>query len=501
MGLEQLFYNSAEKYPDKEAVIFKDSRLTYSQLYEKMLGFAALLEKHTNKGDMVLITARNSARQIALILACFASGRIACPINWRMSSEDLATVIKGSNFRLAFYDECCESLYESAAAIAKPVGIFPCGLDSVTLPDSNEFIPREQNMDDIAIRYFTSGSTGTPQSVLHTHRSMYEYTLAYSKVSEWGADTIYQTQSNLFHLSGFSCFISLFVGGTLVLMDRYSEEEFFKTMERERCTRISLVPTLIAKCLGSGVFRKYDFSSVRKIVYGGSAMPFAQVKRTLNECNCMLEQAYGSTEACNITVLTGEEHIAAITGKIDKSKLESAGRPIPGVEIKIVDDDGNLVNEGLGEVAVKSKFLLAKVEGHIPHTFCLDGYYRTGDIGRLDSDGYLYLIDRKNDMIVSGGENIFPREVENCIAHMINDVAMTSVVGVPDPVWGEKVVAYVVRHKGSSVTGEEIINYCRDHIASYKKPREVIFVDRLPFNTNGKICRKILKEEYDSYKS
>lgn len=495
MGLEQLFYASVKKNPEKTAVVFQDNRASYSQMLAGVNAYAEYLEGHSQPGDSILVIAHNSIQQLQLLLACFAAGRVACPINWRMSERDLARVLLNTRFGFCFYDEPCEALFQGA--VEQSARELPAMEISAVPPaeDPGRLRP-EQPEDSFALQFFTSGSTGTPKRVLHTHGSMARYAQAYSRTSNWSADDVYETQSNLFHMSGFSCLISLFVGGTLVLMDRFREEVFFETMERERCTRISLVPTLISKCLSSGAFQKYDFSRVKKIVYGGSPLPLAQVRRTLAECACSLEQAYGTTETCNISVLSGEDHAKAVRGELDSVILESAGKPIPGVEILLVDEDGKPVTEGTGEVAVRSPYLLSKVEGDAMSNFLEGGYYRTGDIGRIDSQGYLYLIDRKNDMIVSGGENIFPREVENCISHLVNDVSMTAVIGVPDSYWGEKVVAFVVRHPGSQISGQEIIDFCRSHIASYKKPREVIFLDHIPLNTNGKISRKIMKKIY-----
>lgn len=495
MGLEKLFHASVEKYPQRPAVVFGERRVSYRQLQEIVDSYSAYLENNTQVQDGVMILARNSIEQIGLILACFQTGRIACPLNWRMSAQELAGLIKNWHFRLGVCDSRCEALYTDALDLSGGE-ILSAALEDLPLDTSFPGPRKEQPEGYYAVRYFTSGSTGVPKSVLHNHQSLINYAVTYASVSGWQPEDIYETQSNLFHVSGFSCIISLLVGGTLVLMDRFREEEFFGTMERERCTRISLVPTLISRCLSSGAFQKYDFSSVKKIVYGGSPLPLAQVKKTLAVCHCALEQAYGTTETCNISVLSGEDHESAAAGRINSEILQSAGKPIPGVMVRLLDDNGNPLDSGIGEVAVKSPFLLSKVDNNIPKGFDKDGFYMTGDIGRFDENGYLYLIDRKNDMIVSGGENIYPREVENCLAHMVNDISTSAVIGVPDPVWGQRVVAFVVRYPNSTISEQDVIDFCREHIASYKKPREVIFLDKLPMNANRKACRPALREMY-----
>lgn len=500
MGLERLFDASVENHPHKPAVIYKDRRITYAQLRDMAHAFSNFIMKHSEFQDGVLILARNSPEQIAIILACYATGRIACPINWRMSAQELARLLASGSFKMCLFDKPCQDLFEDAYSLSGSK-LFTCAVSDASVENACASFDKEIADNLYAMRYFTSGSTGAPKSILHSHAGLMSYYKTYSEVSDWKQSDIYQTQSNLFHISGFSCIISLLVGGTLVLMDRFREEEFFGVMEREGCTRVSLVPTLISRSLSSGAFLKYNFSSVKKIVYGGSSLPLAQVKKTLEVCNCALEQAYGTTETCNISVLSGEDHVKASEGIADSEILKSAGRPIKGVTVHIVDDAGNTVVNGIGEVAVKSSFLLSRVEGNIPKGFTDDGFYLTGDIGYLDSDGYLYLVDRKNDMIVSGGENIYPREVENCLAQMINDISTSAVIGVPDPLWGQKVVAFVVRYPNSKINEQNVIDFCKEHIASYKKPREVFFVDRLPMNANRKACRPALKELYEQLKN
>ncbi len=495
MGLEQLFYASVKRDPEKTAVVHRDTRVNYTRMLAGVNAYAAFLQRHTAPGTSVLILAHNSIEQIQLLLGCFAVGRIACPVNWRMSKQELSELMKSADFSLCFYGAECKDLLFGAMELSGD----PIRAEEITAvpptQDSGRFYPPQPD-EHYALQFFTSGATGAPKRVVHTHGSLTRYAQTYTRISDWTADDVYQTQANLFHMSGFSAVICMLLGGTLILMDRFREEVFFRTMERERCSRISLVPTLISKCLSTGVFHKYDFSSVRKIVYGGSALPLGQVQRTLSECACSLEEAYGTTETCNVSVLSGEDHLRAIRGEADETILQSVGKPIPGVEILLLDEERRPVTEGIGEVAVRSPFLLSRLDGPAAQNYLDSGFYCTGDIGRFDENGYLYLIDRKNDMIVSGGENIFPREVENCISRMADDVSMVSVIGVPDNYWGEKVVAFIVRYPGSQVTEQEIIDYCRSQIASYKKPQRVYFVDRLPLNSNGKINRKMVKEIY-----
>ena len=317
----------------------------------------------------------------------------------------------------------------------------------------------------------------------------------YMKESRWEPEDIYQTSANLFHLSGLSVLTSLMVGSTTVFFARFDLMEFLTVMEREKTTRISFVPTLVTRLLNDSRLKNFHFDSVKKIVYGGSPMNYTTVVRAMEHFHCQLEQAYGATESCCMSVLLPEDHRDCAKGILDKKVLNSAGRPLPMVKVRIITEKGYETNgQACGEIEIKSPFLCSESMS-VPGTRTEDGYYPTGDIGYMDEKGFLYLVGRKHDMIISGGENIYPKEVEDCIASLKQDVKQVCVLGMPDPVWGEQVTACIVLKEGSKLTEDDIVAWCKQHIASYKKPRKVIFFSQLPENANGKVSRILLKDQ------
>ena len=500
MGLEALFQRAAREHWKKTAVVCNRTRISYGCLEVRSTQVAGMLRNMLDPGEKkVLLLAHNSILCLEALLGCLKAGVTACPVNWRLSPYELSTLLIQERFGLIFYDRDTWGLLQQSLDLCdfqiprmRLGGLKYQSCVQVFAYD-RPVIDEKRGIDEIAIQYFTSGSTGVPKGVLHTHRSMIQYLRAYSTASGWPENGVYQTSANLFHLSGFSALISLCLGNKLVLMDHFQMEEFLQAMKEEKVTRVSVVPTLLTKMLEDG--RLSSFRTER-LVYAGSAMAPSQIQRALEHLPCTLEMAYGSTETCCISMLTETDHRAVAEGRLDRRKLASVGRPLPEVSVRLEDSQGGEpLLGGIGEILVKSPFLYQGYSGsHVQQSLTQDGYHRTGDIGRWDEDGYLYIVDRKHDMIVCGGENIYPREVEICIAKMINCVQAVGVVGEPDPVWGERVAAFVVPKAGTHPSAEDIIAFCKHNIASYKKPSRVIFVDALPLDGNGKVSKRALRE-------
>ncbi len=508
MSLAGLFHEAALRHPEKTAAICSGERIGYGALETLSARIAGLLRDLLGAPQSkVLILAHNAVFSLALFPGCFRANMIACPVNWRLSAGEVASILDQEPFALAFCDSRTLPLLRSAMALQER-SFRVIVLDGEEYPallaaaEEAPYAPRQAG--DCSIQYFTSGTTGIPKGVLLPDESLEAYVRTYSAVSEWTEEAIYQTSANLFHLSGFSALISLSIGGTLVLMDQFRMEEFLGTMEREGVTRVSLVPTLINRVLCEGKYREYDFSRVRKIVYGGAPMLPEQIRNVQRHLSCDTEIAYGCTETCNISVLTAEDHRRILRGELEEKKLLSVGRPAPGVQVRIMGEDRKERPTGaIGSITVKSPLLYKGYSGpDSRRAFSPDGYHDTGDLGYRDEDGYIYIVDRKHDMIVCGGENIYPKEVELCISRMEDAVSQVSVVGKPDHLWGEIVVAFVVPRR--AVTAEEIVDFCKKTIASYKKPRRVIFLKELPVNANGKVDKLALRawlREHDGEES
>jgi acyl-CoA synthetase (AMP-forming)/AMP-acid ligase II len=294
-------------------------------------------------------------------------------------------------------------------------------------------------------------------------------------------------------------------GRTLVLMRQFEVKEWMKTIQDEQASRAMLVPTMLKWVIDDPDFHTYDLSSLRVITYGAAPMPFEVIKKAIQELPWVrFINAFGQTEtASTITTLGPEDHTLEGTDEEIDKKLKrltsSIGRPLADVKVKIVDEKGNpLPPNEVGELLAKGPRIMTGYWGDEEKTaqvITSDGWLRTGDKGSMDEDGYIYLAGRGDDMIIRGGENISPEEIENAL-HSHPKIEEAAVIGIPDPEWGQEPRAVVVLKKAEEATAEEIMEHCRSRLAGFKRPRSVIFVDSLPRNAMGKVLKKELREKF-----
>jgi acyl-CoA synthetase (AMP-forming)/AMP-acid ligase II len=297
----------------------------------------------------------------------------------------------------------------------------------------------------------------------------------------------------------------IYGGRTLVMMKQFGVKEWFSAVERERATRAMLVPTMLKWVIDDPDFRRYDLKSLQVITYGAAPMPFEVIKKAIQEMPWVrFINAFGQTETSStITTLGPEDHVLEGDEEEIEKKLKrlasSIGKPLPDVEVKIVDEEGNPVPPlQVGEILAKGARIMTgywKDEEKTAKTITKDGWLRTGDKGWMDEEGYVYLAGRGDDMIIRGGENISPEEVEN-VLHSNPKIEEVAVIGIPDLEWGQEVRALVVLKKGKQASDEEIMEFCRSRLSSFKRPRSVVFVDSLPRNALGKILKKELREKH-----
>jgi acyl-CoA synthetase (AMP-forming)/AMP-acid ligase II len=310
----------------------------------------------------------------------------------------------------------------------------------------------------------------------------------------------------LYHVAGMQAMLAGVYGGrTLVLMRQFEVKEWMKTIQDEGASRAMLVPTMLKWVIDDPDFHTFDLSSLKVITYGAAPMPFEVIKKAIKELPWVrFINAFGQTEtASTITTLGPEDHVLEGTEQEIDKKLKrltsSIGRPLPDVEVKIVDENGDLLppNE-VGEILAKGPRIMTGYWGDKEKTAQVmtpDGWLKTGDKGSMDEDGYIYLAGRGDDMIIRGGENISPEEIENAL-HSHSKIEEAAVIGIPDPEWGQEPRAVVVLKKKEAATAEEIMEYCRSRLAGFKRPRSVIFVDALPRNAMGKVLKKDLREKF-----
>ena len=514
MNVRHSIDRAIREYPDRTALVFGDRRLSFSELSDRVNRLAnGLVGLGISKGDRVGMLLRNCCEFIEIDFALSKTGIVRVPLNARLTGSDHEYMLNdsGSN-TLIFGEEFTETVQEIKPHV-KTVKTFvrvSQGLSVENVLNAIDYeglikkSPSEEpggevEEQDLHTLFYTSGTTGKPKGVMLTQKSWANVTI--NLILDYGPftedDVLLNTQP-LSHGAGFfvlPCFVN---GGTNVLLSDLKPSAVFETIEREKVTVLKLVPTMLYQLMESPEKDRYDLSSLHAIIYGGSPIAVPRLIEAVQFFGKKLVQLYGQAEApmC-ISTFSKRDHIIEGSEEVVE-RLKSAGKPCINVEVRIVDDDGKDVQPGeVGEVIVRGYHIMQGYWNRPEETAqtLRDGWIYTGDLGYFDSHDYIFLVDRKKDMIISGAFNIYPKEIEEVIVThpRVKEVA---VVGVPDEKWGEAVKAIVVPKAGVEVTEQEIIDYCRERIASFKKPKTVDVVPELPRNPYGKVLRAALKEKY-----
>ncbi|MDL2236471.1 AMP-binding protein [Christensenellaceae bacterium OttesenSCG-928-K19] len=509
MDFGTLVARNATRLADKTAVVSGKTRLTYARLSERAGRVAgALLSLGARPGQRVAILCENRSEYMELSLGCVRCNVVALHVNWRMPAGKVRGILDSHSVDYLFVSDRFSGLFEELrGALPARVQVVNIGGDIKGVPcyenllaaQSAPFVDVEKNDGDPAMIFFTSGSTGNPKGVKFSHKGMVCHAMSNIVSACWTEDTTYLFATPLFHATAAGALTVLACGGTLVLLDGVHFPEYFETIERERVTRIALIPTLLKRILEYPGLEGYDLSSVRLLAYSSAPMPPELIKQTAKRLDCGFLQSYGMTEMGPVLcVLTPEDH-RGVNGDSYVEKLFSVGRPMVDVMVRIVDERGEDCAPGAhGELVVRGYGMMQGYD-NLPEATeraIKDGWYYTGDMGYADGEGYIYIASRKSDMIITGGENVYPLEVENCIRALAEDVDDVAVMGFPDEEWGEIVVAFVVRKVGSAIGEERVAAHCREHMESYKKPREVVFIEEIPLNASGKTDKIKIREKY-----
>lgn len=505
-GFGQIIDRSVAEYPDRTAIVCGETRLTYRELDEQSSRFALALERDgVGPGDPVAVISRNCAEFLVAELAILKLGAVVVKINWRFSPDEIQylfelnqihhavaryerkdwahTIWVRNHERVKFY--LINPDHDGRSPFEKAMDPFPSG---------QGLVPREVDPDAPAFRVHTSGTTGKPKCVLHTHGGLLSQLRSCLSVLAFGPGEVYQLISQLFHISSMGAYMTLASGGTLVLMSRFEPREYLESLEREKVTGIGVIPVVLKRLLEHPELGNYDLSSLKFLNYSTCPMSPALLEEAMHRLSCQFYQPYGMTEMASIlTVLPPEAHYAG-GGKY----LASVGRAIPGAQIRIEGPDGGPCAPGeAGEILARGPGQMIgyyKTDPGLNARILKDGWYHTGDIGWLDEEGYLYVSGRKDDMIISGGENIYPKEIMDVIMELTADVAEAAVYGVPDEEWGERVKASVVLLPGSALTPDKLREYCQGCMPRYKVPKEIEFLEELPKNSTGKVMIQALKD-------
>lgn len=507
MNLKDFLVNSARLFPDKTAIIYRKRCLTYKEFYTDACTCGSALRKAgVEKGDRICIAARNCIEYLEIIFGCTMIGAVPCLINWRLSPEAMAEMTRETGSKVLFISNTdltkAAPLSEGGPEdVVRVISIcddpeLPSDYDEFRRSGSEKLEFAETQDDDTGMILFTSGTTGRAKGVLLSCRTL--VTQVYNTVvcARWSHEERFMCVSPICHSISLSVITVFCVGGTLILCPLEYLRDYRKMLnilEEEQVSRTALVPTVIERMVSCAESNGITNSTLRTISYGASPMNVSLLERCRKIFNCKFHQGYGMTETYGtITALLPEDH--------NKPEcLGSVGRPMAGTYVKILDENGaELPAGGIGEIAVKTETLMQGYLGmpELTGKVITDGWYHSGDIGYVSENGYLFLTDRKDSMIITGGENVFPSEVEKCIMTLAPEVKEVCVAGLPDPVWGEMIVAAVVKRENSGLTENDIMAQCRRRLGSFKKPKRVMFVDELPVNNNGKVSRELVKEMF-----
>jgi acyl-CoA synthetase (AMP-forming)/AMP-acid ligase II len=510
MRLHDYLDYHAREHPDVDFAVFGDRSVTYAEAVAKANRLAnAFVSAGLREGDRVALLSKNSIEFALLFYAASKAGVVPVPLNYRMAAPEWVYIINDAQAKMlvasAAYVSVVDGFRGELHSVERYVAIDASGPEGwddyrrwigdqpVAAPD------RVVTEDDDVYQLYTSGTTGHPKGAVLTHGAVTSQFAQIALVYSATPGERMLIVAPLYHAAAaITAFAAVCLGSCLYIQEDFNPLEVVRALSEEHIARTTLVPAMIQACL---VFvpdiaeRRYD--DLQRISYGASPIAEETLRRAVEVFKCEFAQAYGMTESTAIlTVLPPSDHERGLKEKPEL--LLSAGRPLVGTELRIVDENDNPVPNGtIGEIVGRGPQLM-RGYWNMPDESAealRGGWFHTGDAGVLDDEGYVYVQDRVKDMIVSGGENVYPRVVED-VLFQHPAVADAAVIGVPDEQWGETVKAIVVLRAEATATDEEIMDFCRDKLGGYERPRSVDFVNALPRNPTGKVLKRQLREPY-----
>ncbi len=501
--------------PDKTAIVFEGKRYAFRQLSERVNRLANGLAKlGVRKGDRVALMQVNCNQCVETYFAVAKLGGIYVPLNYRAKGSELPYMLNSAEANTLFVGERYTDMVNAIRSELKTVKTYISveakhdGMvfyEDLIAKSPNTEMATEIGDNDTTILMYTAGTTGFPKGVMLPHSSFTIYVLENVTPADPDTEEKNILTVPLYHVAGTQAMMAAIYGGRTLVMERqFDAKEWMELVEKEKANRAMMVPTMLKQLMDNPEFAKHDLSSLKVITYGAAPMPFEIISKALEVFpGVQFINAFGQTEtASTITMLGPEDHVISGTKEEREKKLKrlsSIGKPMPDIQMKVVDEAGNKLPQGeTGEIMAKGPRVMSgywKDKDKTAKTIDKDGWIHTGDMGYVDEDGYYFLAGRNTDMIKRAGEYISPEELENELrTHpKIEDVA---IIGVPDLEWGEVPKAIVVLKKGQKATPEEIMEFCRVKLASFKRPRAVVFADSLPRNPMGKVLKRELREKY-----
>ena len=485
----------AEMHPDKVITSFNGKELSYGEFYRKAENLARYFQDlGYGKEDSLALYLMNSDTFLICYYACQIGGFTVLPINTKLTAPEVEYVLTHSEARGLIYDERLSDVIDSLEGkLSSLQNKMVIGMEFEKIID-DEFRQaevREMLDDDTAVIFYTSGTTGRPKGVMLTQKNVAAIAEIWSESMDMNDNDRMHIVAPLFHCAASHVFSIpvIFKGGMVIIEEAFSPETTIRTMENERATIFFGVPAMYSILLNTPALEQADLSNLRLFCYGAAPMPYELVKKVkalYPDVN--VQNLYGQTE--------NSPGATTLKDQYALSKVGSVGEPLPQTEVRVVDEFGHPLPIGqVGEIVVKGPQVMKgylKNEEETARTI-KDGWMYSGDLGRFDDDGLLYIVDRKKDMIIRGGENVYPVEVEE-VLYAIPQVLEAAVVGIPHEVYGEVPKAYIVLKEGKVLTAQDVTEFCRRQLASYKIPVEIEFMETLPRNASGKVLKMVLRE-------
>jgi acyl-CoA synthetase (AMP-forming)/AMP-acid ligase II len=506
----------AMMFSDQEIIVFEGKRFTYGEALERVRRLASSLgDLGIKPGDRVATLQTNSNQFIETYYATATLGATFVPLNYRAKQAEVEYMVTAANVKALFvgdrYVDSIKQLQPKFTSVRHYISMEGSRHDMLYIEDlitkgSPDIEDAEVDESDVSILMYTSGTTSLPKGVMLTYGDFTNYVVGTVEMADGTPRGTSLLCAPLYHIAGTANIMTaIWAGRKIVVLRQFEPKEWLAAVHNEKVSHAFVVPTMMKQLIDHPEFSQFDLSSLENLSYGGAPMPFPVIRKAIElfPKTTGFVNAFGQTETTStLTVLGPADHrLDGPPQEVERNlkRLTSVGLPLPDVEVRVLDEDNKeLPANDIGEVVIRTPRVMKGYAGQESATAALldaDGWLHTRDMGYLDDDGYVYLVGRKDDIIIRGGENIAPAEIE-AVLHAHPAVDEAAVIGLPDVDWGQKIAAFVALREGKTANAEELAEFCRQRLASFKKPEIIRFVDALPKNPLGKILKKELRAQF-----